>query len=170
VNRTVALIDELSQLGVTLSRTGNQIVIDGPEAVLTDALVEKLRTFKSEILQSLEDWGFADWQAFYDERVGIAEFDGQVSRLEAEGRAYESCVVEWLNRHHETSALGQCARCGQVGRSDHVVVNFGTDNHTWLHPECWPAWHEARRAEAIVMLSGMEIVAPTETEITEWST
>lgn len=56
MNRTVALIDELSKLGVTLSRTGDQIVIDGPEAVLTDALVERLRSFKSEILRSLEDW------------------------------------------------------------------------------------------------------------------
>ena len=41
--------------------------------------------------------GFADWQAFYDERAGIAEFDGKVSRLKAEGLAYECCVVEWLN-------------------------------------------------------------------------
>ena len=40
-------------------------------------------------------------------------------------------------------------------RSDHVVVPFGTDNHAWLHPECWPAWHEARRSQAIVALRVM---------------
>ena len=35
-----------------------------------------------------------------------------------------------------------------------MVVPFGTEpaTHTWLHAECWPAWHLARRAEAIAAL------------------
>jgi hypothetical protein len=136
VSQTLALIQKLSDLGVTLTRTGDEVVLDGPEAVLTDALVEHLRTFKSEILRNLTDWDAEDWRAFYDERAGIAVFDGRVPRLEAEHLAYESCIVEWLNRHPQPSIPGQCARCGQPDRSDHVVVPFGTDTHTWLHPEC----------------------------------
>jgi hypothetical protein len=37
--------------------------------------------------------------AFYDERAGIAEFEGRLPREEAEARAFARCVVEWLNRN-----------------------------------------------------------------------
>jgi hypothetical protein len=159
VIRTAALLSELSQLGVTLSKRGHEIVLEGPDAVLTDALVGKLRAIKSQILRNLDAWDFADWQAFYDERAGITEFDGQALRLEAERHAHESCIVEWLNRHPAASVPGQCALCGQLDRSDHVVVPFGTDQHTWLHPECWPAWHEERQVQAIAALRAMGIAA-----------
>jgi hypothetical protein len=160
VTQIAALIKELSQIGVTLSKHGDEIMLDGPEAVLTDALVGKLRALKPDLLRTLEHWDSADWQAFYDERASIAEFDGQASRLVAEQDAYECCIVEWLNRHPETSIPGQCAGCGQFDGSDHVVVPFGTDHHIWLHPECWPEWHNERRLQAIAALRAMGIAAP----------
>jgi len=45
-----------------------------------------------------DSWSGEDWRAFFDERAGIAEFDGGLPRLEAEARAYACCVAEWLNR------------------------------------------------------------------------
>jgi hypothetical protein len=161
VIRVAALLEELSHVGVTLSKEGDEIVLDGPAAVLTDALIEELRAHKSDILSTFGEWDSADWQAFFDERAGIAEFDGQVSRLEAEDHALECCVVEWLNRHHEPSSPSQCAHCRRPDRSDHVVVPFGTERHTWLHPECWAAWHNARRVQAIAALSLLGIAAST---------
>jgi hypothetical protein len=155
------LLRELSQIGVTLSKHGHEIVLDGPETVLTDALVERLRAVKSEILRDLQAWNSAEWQAFYNERAGIAEFDGHASRLEAESRAYECCIVEWLNRNPETTVPGQCVQCRQADRSDHVVVPFGTENHAWLHPECWPAWQEVRRRRAASELLNMGIAQPS---------
>jgi hypothetical protein len=40
-----------------------------------------------------------DWQVFFGERAGIAEFDGELPRLDAETKAFECCVVEWQNRN-----------------------------------------------------------------------
>ena len=109
--RVAALIEELSQVGVTLSKNGDEIVLDGPAVVLTDDLIEELRAHKSEILATFGEWDTADWQAFFDERAGIVEFDGDVSRQEAEDHALECCIVEWLNRHREPSDPSQCAHC-----------------------------------------------------------
>jgi hypothetical protein len=157
VTRVAALMKELSQVGVTLSKNGDEVVLDGPAAVLTDDLIAELRAHKSDILATFGEWDSADWQALFDERAGIAEFDGEVSRLEAEDHALECCVVEWLNRHREHSSPSQCAHCRRPDRSDHVVVPFGTAHHTWLHPECWAAWHKARRVQAIAALRLMGI-------------
>lgn len=158
--RVAALIEELSQVGVTLSKNGDEIVLDGPAVVLTDDLIEELRAHKSEILATFGEWDSADWQAFFDERAGIAEFDRDVSRQEAEDHALECCIVEWLNRHREPSDPSQCAHCRRPDRSEHVVVPFGTVHHTWLHPECWAAWHKTQRVQAIAALSLMGIVRP----------
>ena len=35
-----------------------------------------------------DSWSGEDWRAFFDERAGIAEFDGGLPRLEAEARAF----------------------------------------------------------------------------------
>lgn len=50
-------------------------------------------------------WDAADWQAYYDERAAIAEYDGGLSRAEAEALAFESCVAEWLIRNAGRSDL-----------------------------------------------------------------
>lgn len=39
-----------------------------------------------------------EWLAFFDERAAIAEFDGGLSRQDAESLAYDRCVAEWLSR------------------------------------------------------------------------
>jgi hypothetical protein len=167
VIRVAALIKELTQVGVTLTKNGDEIVLDGPAAVLTDDLLTELRAHKSDILASLGEWDSADWQAFFDERAGIAEFDGEVSRLEAEDHALECCIVEWLNRHREPSSPSQCAHCQRHDRSDHVVVPFGYAHHTWLHPACWAAWHKERRVQAIAALRLMGIVRPAACKMIE---
>ncbi len=61
---------------------------------------------------------------FFDERAGIAEFDGGLPRADAEARAFECCVVKWLDRNPAPSTPGQCASCG---RADAVVVPYGTE-------------------------------------------
>src|SRR5262249_33093321 len=42
-------------------------------------------------------WSAEDWQVFFGERAGIAEFDGELPRLDAETKAFECCIVEWQN-------------------------------------------------------------------------
>jgi len=105
-------------------------------------------------------WDADDWQGHYHERAGVAEFDGGLSRHEAELQAFKCCASEWLCRHPATSEPGQCAWCGRGDLAGRMVLPYGDADHghTWLHGECWPAWYAQRRQEAIEALAGFGIV------------
>lgn len=144
------LVEELSRAGVSLRREGEQLILEGPEPLITDAVVANVRTHKTDILEALVQWDEGDWHGFYDERAGMAEFDGGRTRADAEVFAFECCIVEWLNHHPERSDPDRCAWCDKPDRDGHTVVPFGTErrSHTWLHPECWPSWFNHRRHKA----------------------
>jgi hypothetical protein len=78
------------------------------------------------------------WQTFFDERAGIAEFDGGLSR-----------------------AKEAQAGCGAGDRPGDPLLPFGTEvsGLAWLHGACWPAWHRARQADAVTALSSIGIRA-----------
>jgi len=105
------------------------------------------------------EWSTADWQAHFDERAGIIEFDGDLPRPEAEARAFEYCV---LNRNLVRSAPDRCLACGAADHAHDALLPFGTETtgHAWLHSRCWPAWHAARKAEAIAALATTGIDQP----------
>ena len=55
-----------------------------------------------------------DWQAYFEERAGIAEHDGGLLRADADAQAFECCVMEWLWQHPPpASGPERCAHCGQ---------------------------------------------------------
>ena len=62
------------------------------------ALLGALSELKPEIIQLLRAandwWSVQDWLASFDERAGIAEFDGDLPRAEAEALALTSCITE----------------------------------------------------------------------------
>ncbi len=127
---------------------------------LPDKLVADLRLHKAEVMAFLQDrkaaWTPEDWRVFYDDRAGIAEHDGGMSRDDAERQAFECCVVEWLWRNPPPASGPQrCAHCGQPlgepGR-DGLPYLTGDGGHTWLHDRCWPAWHAHRRDQALAAL------------------
>lgn len=81
---------------------GVHIRTDGDDLVLeASAVLHLLSINKAGIVTMLrpgvDGWSAGDWHAFFDERAGIAEFDGALSRPSAEDRAFICCVVEWLN-------------------------------------------------------------------------
>jgi hypothetical protein len=148
--------------GVELAIDGNDLLLDAaaePPASVVDAL----RRHKAEVVAMLrpgrDGWSAEDWQAFFDERAGIAEFDGGLSRAEAEAQALDCCIAEWLNRNPTRSAPGRCAWCGQAESRDDGVLPYGTEpgTHIWLHAECWPAWQETRQSQAREALARMGI-------------
>lgn len=57
------------------------------ERLLKD--LQSAKTVIVEYLRVLALWDQDDWAALYDERAGIMEFDGGLSRPEAEARAVE---------------------------------------------------------------------------------
>src|SRR5215203_29452 len=73
-------------------------------------------------------------------------------------RSPEDRAIEWLNQHPCPSPAGRCAWCGAVETAGAVIVPFGTEpgTHTWLHAECWPAWQQARRAQAQALSATVE--------------
>jgi hypothetical protein len=82
-------------------------------------------------------------------------------QTEAETLTSEASIIQWLNRNPAPSPAGRCAWCGQLESESAVVLPFGTEpgTHAWLHGECWPGWHQARRAEAVKALGGDGILA-----------
>jgi hypothetical protein len=129
------------------------------------ALLELLSRYKAGILALLrpahDGWSGEDWLAFFDERAGVAQFDGGLPREEAESRAFAYCVIEWLNRNPVRSLPGGCLGCGRAEYIHDPLLPFGTESsgHVWLHSRCWPTWHERRKAEAVAALSSIGIRA-----------
>jgi hypothetical protein len=150
---------------------GIVIRIDGDDLLLEastpppDAVLEQLALHKAGVVALLRpdrSWTAEDWRALFDERAAIAEFDGELSRPEAEAEAFACCVIEWLRRNPACSNAGHCLSCGQGDRPENPVLPFGTepDSHAWLHAECWAAWHTRRKAQAAAALELMGLRAP----------
>jgi hypothetical protein len=156
------------------ARSANvHIGLDGTDLVLRapapppPAVIDALKRHKQGIVGLLRrargDWTATDWEAFFHERAGIAEYDGGLRRPEAEALAFEQCVIEWLMRHSVRSNPGACLRCGRAEDERGMVLPFGIEasGHAWLHFDCWPAWYSQRRAKAIAALATMGISAPS---------
>jgi hypothetical protein len=162
VSATPDIIEQIRTAGGRIMMIEDRLKVRAP-LPLPDKLVAELRLHKAEILAFLQDgkaaWTPEDWQAFFDERAGIAEHDGGLSRADAQARAYECCVAEWLIRNPASSEPGCCAWCGGEDSTHCQVVPFGTGDigHTWLHSGCWPAWYADRREQAVEGLAGAGI-------------
>lgn len=86
-----AVVASAIEAGITLQIDGSRLVLSAIQRP-DDQLLEELRREKPAIvayLQSLASWTDADWQALFDERAGIMEFDGGLARAEAEAAAAE---------------------------------------------------------------------------------
>jgi hypothetical protein len=151
--------------GIRVTAEGDDLVLNAdapPPAPILNALKRHKTEIVALLAASAEEWAAQDWQAFFDERAGIAEFEGGLSRTDAETRAFECCVVEWLNRNPEPSEPGRCAECGKTGVAGCAVIPFGTEiqGHTWLHPQCWSAWLQKRHERAKGCLGSMVLFGP----------
>ena len=102
-------------VGVRVVVDGDYLALEAPEQP-PQAVLDLLSQHKADILRLLrranDGWSADDWQAFFDERAAIAEFEGGLPRGEAEARAFACCVVEWINRSSTPSSPGRCLACG----------------------------------------------------------
>jgi hypothetical protein len=143
--------------GIHVDVSGADLILEADQAP-PPSVLDAIRRHKAGIVALLasasDTWTAEDWQAFFDERAGIGEHDGGLSRAEAEAQAFECCIIEWLNRHPEPSYPGRCAWCGRLEPDDCALAPYGIENHgpTWLHDECWQPWHQDRRRRAAVAL------------------
>jgi hypothetical protein len=151
--------------GIRLEIDGDALTLEAviapPPAVL-DLLARHKVSIVALLREGKDGWSGEDWLAYFDERAGIADFDGGLARDQAEVRAIACCVAEWLNRNPARSPPGRCLGCGGSEHAHDKLLPFGTEQtgHAWLHSRCWPAWYAARTGEAIAALAAMGIAKP----------
>jgi hypothetical protein len=148
--------------GIELGLDGDDLLLAAaapPPAALLDLLSRDKAGIVALLRPGRDGWSAEDWQVYFDERAGIAEFDGWLPRPQAEARAFACCVAEWLNRNPVRSPSGRCLSCGADERSHDPLLPYGieTIGYAWLHSRCWRAWHAGRKAEAVAGLAAMGI-------------
>ncbi len=144
---------DIPQEGVPLSHALETGTVG--QAVTSPASPESVRAV---------EWDTEDWQAYFDERAGIAEHDGGLVRADAEQRAFECCKMEWLWQNPPpASGPERCAHCGEpIGEPGRDGLPFltGAGGHTWLHSGCHSDWTTQRRAEAVAALAILGLRPP----------
>jgi hypothetical protein len=153
-------------VGIEIETDGDDLVLEAsapPPAVVLDLLSRHKPAIVALLRPGPDGWSAEDWQAHFAERAGIAEFGGGLPRTEAEARAFECCVVEWMNRNFERSPPGRCLACGGGDQAHDALLPHGVEptGHVWLHSRCWSAWHAGRKADAGAALKAMGITPPT---------
>ena len=158
------LLNDLAGIGATIEPAGNRLVLRAGPTTIPATLVGQIRKAKHELMATLvarEERGVV--QADNVRRCGRETTNPpQIAERTLRHRTFDDFVIQWLNQHPSPSAPGHCAWCGSPESPSARVVPFGTEpwTHTWLHPECWPDWHRARRIEATTALAAMG-VAPS---------
>jgi hypothetical protein len=153
------------EAGIHLEIDGGDLLLEAafaPPVAVLDALSRNKVGVIALLQASNDGWSAEDWLAFFDERAGIAEFDGGLPRAEAEAQAFACCVDEWLNQHPVASPPGRCLTCGGGEQAHDALVRHDIEptGKAWLHPRCWPDWLGAQEAEARTALAKVGITAP----------
>jgi hypothetical protein len=163
-------LDAARAAGVEVGLNGKSLVLSAATAPPTDVL-DMLRRHKCSFVsllqgrflalrQPIQAWDPVDWKAFFDERAAIAEYDSGLPRAEAEARAFDCCVAEWMLRNRINSSQDRCLECGKSATYDALVpIGLIGSGEAWLHCGCVPAWRSARIAAAVAALSEMNIIA-----------
>ncbi len=159
-----AALKAARNVGVRVTVDGCDLVLDA-EVPPPEPILDVLRRLKPEIVALLaadaDDWSAEDWQTFFDERAGIAEFDGGPTRADAKANAFECAVVRWMNRNPPADAdEDRCAACGgPLGRigEDAVAVLAGEGRHVWVHHACHQNFMAQRRDAAVTAMAAMGI-------------
>jgi hypothetical protein len=154
--RDAVVTDHCSFRNQLLGLQGAKAAKPAKDEHQTRPFLTSFKADQSRTIVTRAYWNAEDWRARFEERAGFLEHDCGLLRVEAEHKAFDSCIVEWLNCNPSSSPDGRCTWCGRPETPSATVLPFGAGEHpTWLHAECWPAWHQRRRAEADMALRKM---------------
>ncbi len=124
----ILAITEARAAGVELGLDGDALTLEA-SAPPPPAMIETLSRHKAEIIALLrpaeDGWSALDWWTFFGERTRTAAIHG-LTGIEAEARAFDCCVVEWLNRNPVRSPPDRCLGCGQTDDLRDPLLPFGT--------------------------------------------
>jgi hypothetical protein len=145
-----AVLQVVRSAGIDLHLEGDDLVLEAA-APPSAEILELLSCHKSDIVALLRGWSAEHWLGYFTERAGIAEHDGGLTRTQAESQAFESCISAWLARNPQTSNPDDgCSWCSTY-KPGYAMLPYGhgSTGVIWLHDECWSAWHQHRRSQAI---------------------
>ena len=110
-----------------------------------------------------DSWEAADWQALFQERAAIREYEGGFARSEAERLAFDDTVAHWLSAHPPpATSPDRCVHCRATQRTNDVLLPvLAEGGHTWIHDGCWTEWYRFRRQEAVAALETNGLKPPT---------
>ena len=105
---------EARAAGVRIGIDGDDLVLEAsapPPAAVLDHLSSHKAAIVTLLRPGCDGWSAEDWQVYFDERAGIAEFDGGLPRERAEALAFACCAAEWptsqkSGRAEAVAALG----------------------------------------------------------------
>jgi hypothetical protein len=103
----MSALDTLRHAGLTVEAEGDRLLVQ-PRSLLNEDLRALLREHKPEILALLRDAAPFDPES-WEERAGIAEFDGGLSREEAEALAWREDNRRRCQHCLNLSRVGTCA-------------------------------------------------------------
>lgn len=87
------------------------------------------------------------WRDLFEERAAIMEFDGGLSRSDAEASALLDLAQIWQSENAVAANEGrECAFCGKPGACTPILADQG---YAWLHRHCWKPMIEARQRQAL---------------------
>ena len=104
------VLTEARAIGIHVEVDGNDLLLEAV-APPPSALLEALSRHKAEIIAMLQPgadgWSIDDWRFYFEERAAVAEFNGGLTRADAEVQAFECCIIQWMNRNPAASAPGR---------------------------------------------------------------
>lgn len=172
------LLRDLGLRGITVQADGAQLVVDGPARELSEGLLVRLRLAKADLLSALQarkvsKWDGKDWQAYFDERAAVREYEGELPRPEAERLAFIDTAEHWLrlNPPAPSDPAQGCVHCGLAGQKGELLPVLAAGGHTWIHDHCLSSWARDRTADASAALgrvASTEVKRPHASEVV-WS-
>jgi hypothetical protein len=131
------------------ANAGVRVRVDGENLELTASseppavVLELLSRHKVDViallLSSYHGWSSEDWRAYFDERAGIAEYDGKLSRQKAEALAFGCCVLKWLELTFRCPEPGRCLCAGDAISDLYIGIETKPYRREWQEE----GWHAA---------------------------
>lgn len=149
-----SLIAEAQAAGVHLSLLGRDRITWACETDPPPGLIDRIRAAKADVLAALQVDEADHWRTFFEERAAIREYDGGLTRPDAEARALQDAIAHWLARNPLSPGVPEdgCIHCAGALPVDYRVAVLAGPGHAWLHPTCMQEMNEARLA-----LAGREV-------------
>lgn len=151
--------------GIEIQLDGDDLMLEASAQPASDVLA-LLSRHKVAIVAFLrpgtDGWSAEDWWALFDERAGIAEFDGGLPQDQAEAHASGHCLAEWLRNDPMRAPPHQGSGYGEDNQRQGEQLPFGPKT---LDPECQhfgfrSECHGTRKSETLANLGSMGIEQP----------